>query len=153
MKMDNKYRLEVTVGIFVIIGLLCVGYLTIRLGKLQVIGGNYYAINARFSNIGGLKVGNEVQVSGFVVGRVDAIDINPDDFSVTVKMNILKSVKLTDDSIASIKTSGLIGDKFVKISPGGSDIILEAGETIIDTMPPVDLEDLISKYVFGSVKE
>lgn len=151
--MDNKYRLEVTVGIFVIIGLLCVGYLTIRLGKLQVIGGNYYAINARFSNIGGLKVGNEVQVSGFVVGRVDAIDINPDDFSVTVKMNILKSVKLTDDSIASIKTSGLIGDKFVKISPGGSDIILEAGETIIDTMPPVDLEDLISKYVFGSVKE
>lgn len=151
--MDNKYKIEVMVGIFVLLGLLCVGYLTIKLGKLQLIGGNYYTINARFSNIGGLKEGNEVQVSGVVVGRVDSIELNPDDFSVIVHMNILKNVKLTDDSIASIKTSGLIGDKFVKISPGGSDIVLNAGDTLIDTTPPVDLEELISKYVFGSVKK
>jgi phospholipid/cholesterol/gamma-HCH transport system substrate-binding protein len=149
--MENRYKLELAVGVFVLIGILAVGYLTIRLGKIQLLGGNYYTINARFSNIGGLKVGNEVQVAGVVVGRVESIKLNYEDYSVIVELSVLNNLKLSDDTIASIKTSGLIGDKYVSLSPGGSDEILSPGDTIIDTLPPVDIEELISKYVFGNV--
>jgi phospholipid/cholesterol/gamma-HCH transport system substrate-binding protein len=149
--MENRYKLELAVGVFVLIGILAVGYLTIRLGKIQLLGGNYYTINARFSNIGGLKVGNEVQVAGVVVGRVENIMLNYEDYSVIVELSVLNNVKLSDETIASIKTSGLIGDKYVSLSPGGSDEVLAPGDTIIDTLPPVDIEELISKYVFGSV--
>jgi phospholipid/cholesterol/gamma-HCH transport system substrate-binding protein len=151
--MENKYKLELIVGIFVLIGIIAVGYLTIRLGKVQLLGGNYYNINARFSDIGGLKIGNEVQISGVVVGRVEKIQLNPEEYTVIVTMSIMKNIKLTDDTIASIKTNGLIGDKYVSLSPGGSDEILNPGDTIIDTLPPVDIEELISKYVFGNVSK
>ena len=149
--MENRYKLELIVGIFVLIGIVAVGYLTVRLGKIQLLGGNYYTINARFSDIGGLKVGNEVQISGVVVGRVESIKLNPEEYTVIVNISVFKNVKLTDDTIASIKTSGLIGDKYVSLSPGGSDEILNPNDTIIETLPPVDIEELISKYVFGNV--
>ena len=149
--MENRYKLELIVGIFVLIGIVAVGYLTVRLGKIQLLGGNYYTINARFSNIGGLKVGNEVQISGVVVGRVEKIRLDPEDYNVIINVSVWKDIKLTDDTIASIKTSGLIGDKYVSLSPGGSDEILGPGDMIIETLPPVDIEELISKYVFGNV--
>lgn len=151
--MENRYKLELIVGIFVLIGIVAVGYLTVRLGKIQLLGGNYYTINARFSNIGGLKVGNEVQISGVVVGRVENIRLDPEDYNVIINVSVWKDIKLTDDTIASIKTSGLIGDKYVSLSPGGSDEILQPGDMIIETLPPVDIEELISKYVFGNVSD
>jgi len=151
--MENRYKLELIVGIFVLIGILAVGYLTIRLGKIQLLGGNYYTVNARFSNIGGLKVGNEVQVSGVVVGRVENIMLNYEDYSVIVTLSVLNDIKLSDDTIASIKTSGLIGDKYITLLPGGSDEMLRPGDTIIDTFPPIDIEELISKYIFGNVEK
>ena len=126
--MENRYKLELIVGIFVLIGIVAVGYLTVRLGKIQLLGGNYYTINARFSDIGGLKVGNEVQISGVVVGRVESIKLNPEEYTVIVNISVFKNVKLTDDTIASIKTSGLIGDKYVSLSPGGSDEILNPND-------------------------
>ncbi|GAB6162080.1 outer membrane lipid asymmetry maintenance protein MlaD [Desulfothermus naphthae] len=150
---DKKYYIELTAGIFVFISLLCVGYLTIKLGKMELIGSKYYSIKARFSNITGLKTGNEVRISGVEVGRVKDIILNPKDFYVIVVMEIRKDIKLSDDSIASIKTNGLIGDKYISISPGGSDIYLSPGDIIVDTEPPVDFEELVSKYVFGNVKK
>jgi len=150
---DKKYYIELTAGIFVFISLLCVGYLTIKLGKMELIGNKYYSIKARFSKITGLKTGNEVRISGVEVGRVKDIILNPKDFSVIVVMEIRKDIKLSDDSIASIKTNGLIGDKYISISPGGSDIYLSPGDMIVDTEPPVDFEELVSKYVFGNVKK
>ncbi|WP_461834323.1 outer membrane lipid asymmetry maintenance protein MlaD [Desulfothermus sp.] len=150
---DKKYYIEFTVGIFVFISILCVGYLTIKLGKMELIGSKYYSIKARFSNITGLKTGNEVRISGVEVGRVKDIILNPKDFSAIVVMDIRKDIKLSDDSIASIKTNGLIGDKYISISPGGSDIYLSPGDMIVDTEPPVDFEELVSKYVFGNVKK
>jgi len=150
--MENRYKLELIVGIFVLIGILAVGYLTIRLGKIQLLGGNYYTVNARFSNIGGLKVGNEVQVSGVVVGRVENIMLNYEDYSVIVTLSVLNDIKLSDDTIASIKTSGLIGDKYITLLPGGSDEMLRPGDTIIDTFPPIDIEELISKYILVMLK-
>lgn len=150
---DKKYYIELIAGIFVFISLLCVGYLTIKLGKMELIGSKYYSIKARFSNITGLKTGNEVRISGVEVGRVKDIILNPKDFYVIVVMEIRKDIKLSDDSIASIKTNGLIGDKYISISPGGSDIYLSPGDIIVDTEPPVDVEELVSKYVFGNVKK
>ncbi|MDY6820439.1 MAG: outer membrane lipid asymmetry maintenance protein MlaD [Deferribacterota bacterium] len=151
--MNNRYKLEVLVGIFVLIGLLAVGYLTLRLGQVKVLGGNYYDIKARFSDVGGLKIGNEVQVSGVVVGRVEDIKLNPNDYSVIITMNILKNIKLSDDTMALIKTNGLIGDRYISLLPGGSPITLQGGDIIVDTQPPVDIEELISKYVFGDVSK
>ncbi len=94
-----------------------------------------------------------MRISGVEVGRVKDIILNPKDYSAIVVMEIRKDIKLSDDSIASIKTNGLIGDKYVSISPGGSDIYLSAGDMIVDTEPPVDFEALVSKYVFGNVKK
>lgn len=150
---DKKYYIELTVGVFVFISILCIGYLTVKLGKMELVGDKYYTIKARFSNITGLKTGNEVRISGVEVGRVKKIELNTQDYSAIVYMDIRKDVKLSDDSIASIKTNGLIGDKYITISPGGSEIYLNPGDMIVDTEPPLDFEDLVNKYVFGSVKK
>jgi phospholipid/cholesterol/gamma-HCH transport system substrate-binding protein len=148
----KKYTMETTVGIFVLAGLLCVAYLTVKLGKLEVIGGDTYPVTARFKDVTGLKNGAYVEMAGVRIGRVAGISLDPKDNMALVALDIQKGVHLTDDTIASIKTSGLIGDKFVKISPGGSDDILKPGGLIVETEPAVDLGDLIGKYVFGGVK-
>lgn len=148
----KKYALETTVGIFVLAGLLCVAYLTVKLGKLEVLGGNTYAVQAKFKDVTGLRAGAYVEMAGVRIGRVAGIALDPKDSSPVVTLDIDKGVKLTDDAIASIKTSGLIGDKFVKVSPGGSDSVIGPGGMIVETESSVDLGDLIGKYVFGGVK-
>lgn len=139
------------VGIFVLIGLICVGYLTIKLGKMEVFGSNSYTVEARFSTVSGLRNGANVEIAGVQVGRVSAITLDPQTFLATISMKINNDVMLSEDTMASIKTSGLIGDKFVELTPGGSDDMLAEGSLILDTEPPVDLISLISKYVFGSI--
>ena len=148
----KKYALETTVGMFVLIGLVCVAYLTIKLGKLEIVGGDTYAIKARFKDVTGLKSGAYVEMAGVRIGRVTGIALDPKDNSAMVTLRIQRGVRLSDDTIASIKTSGLIGDKFVKVSPGGSDDALKPGGMIVETESSVDLGDLIGKYVFGGVK-
>ncbi|UJX40809.1 outer membrane lipid asymmetry maintenance protein MlaD [Desulfovibrio sp. JY] len=148
----KKYTMETTVGVFVLAGLLCVAYLTIKLGKLEVINSDSYTVTARFKDVTGLKNGAYVEMAGVRIGRVTGIRLDPKDNMAMVSLDIQKGVRLTDDTIASIKTSGLIGDKFVKVSPGGSDDILKPGGLIVETEPSIDLGDLIGKYVFGGVK-
>jgi len=147
----KKYSLETTVGIFVFIGLLCVGYLTIKLGKMELIGGDNYTLYARFNSVSGLKTDSSVEMAGVEIGRVSKIGLDSERQMALVTLKIHKDVQITDDAIASIKTSGMIGDKFVRIAPGGSDIILQPGEAITETESAIDLEELISKYIFGSV--
>lgn len=147
----KRTSLELAVGVFVFIGMLGVGYLTIRLGKMEVLQGDYYQISARFQNVAGLKAGSSVEIAGVPVGRVSAITVNPENFSAVVTMKIEKRVPLTDDTIASVKTQGLIGDKYIKLSPGGSDTNLKPGDTMVETESAVDLEELISKFVMGKV--
>lgn len=139
------------VGIFVLIGIICVGYLTIRLGKMQLIGGNYYDLNARFMSVSGLKSGAQVEMAGVQIGQVESIELDYEQQVAVVNLKIDKSVELTDDVIASVKTSGLIGDKYINLTPGGSDEILKSGDAITETESALDLEELISKYVFGDV--
>lgn len=148
----KKYAMETSVGIFVLAGLLCVAYLTVKLGKLEVIGGDGYRVTARFKDVTGLKSGAYVEMAGVRIGRVSSIGLDPKDNNALVALVLDKDVHLTDDAMASIKTSGLIGDKFVKISPGGSDDPLKPGGMIVETESSVDLGDLIGKYVFGGVK-
>ncbi len=139
------------VGIFVLIGLLCVGYLTIKLGRMELFGSNGYSITAQFSSVSGLRNGANVEISGVQVGRVTKISLDPSSYLAQVTMQINNGISLSDDTMASIKTSGLIGDRFVELTPGGSTDTLAEGSSITDTEPPVDLIALISKYVFGSI--
>jgi phospholipid/cholesterol/gamma-HCH transport system substrate-binding protein len=148
----RKNSVEIMVGIFVIVGLLCVAYMTVRLGKLDVLGGKYYTLKARFSSITGLKPGSSVEMLGMQIGQVKAFSMDQENQMAIVEMKIKGDIKIYDDAIASIKTSGLIGDKYVKIDAGGSEDVLEPGGTIADTESPIDIEELISKYVFGDVK-
>ncbi len=143
--------METIVGIFVFIGLLCVGYLTIKLGKMELIGGDNYVLYARFNSVSGLKTDSSVEMAGVEIGRVGKIGLDSERQMALVTLKIHKDVQITDDAIASVKTSGMIGDKFIKITPGGSDIILQSGGTLTETESAIDLEELISEYIFGSV--
>ena len=143
-------KLEFIVGVFVLVGIVCLGYLSIKLGKLELIGGNVYEVVAQFNTASGLKNGSSVEIAGVEVGRVRAITLNEDRAAVTLAVD--NKVKLYTDTIASIKTRGIIGEKFLALSPGGGGDPLKPGDTIRDTESGLDLEELVSQYVHGNVK-
>jgi phospholipid/cholesterol/gamma-HCH transport system substrate-binding protein len=144
-------RLELSVGIFVLLGLAAVAYLTMKLGTGSTVGGDSYLVEARFTNVGGLHGGSSVSLAGVTVGRVEGIRIDPADYCAIATMRIKSAVRLPTDSMASIKTTGLIGDKFVALSPGADEAYLEPGTRITMTESSVDIESLIGKMAFGSV--
>ena len=148
----QKSSLETAVGIFMFLGLVCVGYLTVSLGNVDWLGNSYYTLNARFTSVSGLKPGASVEIAGVPIGHVDSISLDPVKKVALVQLKIQKKIVLTDDVIASIKTAGLIGDKYIMLTPGGSDRILHNGGWITETESAVDLEDIISKFVFGSAE-
>ncbi len=149
--MQQSRSVEIGVGVFVLIGLLAVGYLTIRLGKLELLGDNYYALHARFTSVGGLKTGAYVELAGVPIGQVKAIRLDPERLVAEVDLKIHDGVELPDDSIAAIRTSGLIGDRYIEVSPGGSLDLLADGKFFTETQSAVDLTELVGKYVFGGV--
>ncbi|MBN2126741.1 MAG: outer membrane lipid asymmetry maintenance protein MlaD, partial [Deltaproteobacteria bacterium] len=138
-----------SVGLFIIAGILCLGYLSVKLGKMEIMGSGGYEVYALFPNSGGLKTGSSVTVAGVEVGRVKGIGL--EDYQARIVMNLSDNVKIQEDAIASIKTKGLIGEKFVEITPGGSDTLIGPGGRIRETQPAVDFEQLISNYVFGKI--
>ena len=148
--MKREY-VEVAVGLFVLIGMLCIGYMTIRLGKWDIFSSREYVLKARFTSITGVKKGARVEISGIPVGKVGGFYLEPKAEVAIVELLIKKEYKITSDVIASIKTSGIIGDKYIKLTPGGSDDVLKDGDMITDTESGVDVEELISKFVFGKV--
>ncbi|XPV76580.1 MAG: outer membrane lipid asymmetry maintenance protein MlaD [Desulfovibrio sp.] len=147
----SNFTKETAVGIFVFIGLIFISYMTVKLGDVQLFSDNFYELHAEFNDITGLRAKAPVQMYGVDVGYVSAISLNQKDGVAEVVLKLRKDVILTDDAIASVKTSGLIGDKFVKITPGGVGDELKPGDIIFETESSVDLEELISKYVFGGV--
>jgi phospholipid/cholesterol/gamma-HCH transport system substrate-binding protein len=147
----KQASIELGVGIFVLIGIICVGYLTIQLGKMEVFGEDYYFLNAKFHSVTGLKPGSQVEIAGVKVGQVDSINLDQEDHMAVVRLKILKGIILTDDAIASVKTTGLIGDKYIKLTPGGSEETLKPDDVITETESALDIEELISKYAFGDV--
>ena len=146
----RKIDLELIVGLFIMVGIIALCYISVKLGKMEWVGGSGYQVTAVFPGLGGLKVGATVEIAGVEIGRVKNISLN-DDYQASVILDINKEIKLQDDSIASIKTKGLLGEKFVEIVPGGEDEIIKDGGKIYDTEPPIDLQELIAKYIFGKV--
>ena len=145
----EKTKLELVVGGFVLVGILCLAYLSIKLGKLEMVGGNVYEVEAQFNSASGLKPGTAVEIAGVEVGRIRGITLIEDRAKVILAVN--SSVKLYTDTIASIKSRGIIGEKFLSLSPGGGGDPLKPGDTIRDTESGLDLEQLVGQFVHGKV--
>ena len=150
--MNEKQHTEMLVGIFLLIGIIAITFLALRIGDFQLLNNQQYIIKAEFTSVSGLKKGAHVEIAGVSVGRVTNIIFNPETYLAEVHIAIEDSIQVPDDSIASIRTSGIIGDKFLKISPGGSDNIIGPNMIILETEPSINLEELISKYIFESGK-
>ncbi len=148
--MNEKQHIELLIGIFMLAGLIAISFLALRMGDIGLFNDDQYTINAKFTSASGLKSGAYVEMAGVIVGKVKQITFDPDDYLAVVDISINNNIKIPEDSIASIRTSGIIGDKFLKLSPGGSDVYLEPDMEIIETEPSINLEELISKYIFES---
>ena len=146
----NHTRTEIIVGLFVLLGIACLGYLAIKLGKLEVFGATGYTIVADFPSVAALKVGDPVEIAGVKVGRVDSLGLSEDD-RARIQLRLNDGVKLQEDVIASVRARGLIGDKFVLLTPGASEKIIPPGGKIRETESPPDIPDLIGKIVGGDL--
>lgn len=147
--MKAKWDVEFAVGVFLLLGILALGYLSIDLARMEVVGKGGYTVFARFSSVEGLKPGTLVEIAGVEVGRVKAIELQ--NYRARVQFTIRDDVKLPEDTIASIRTKGLLGEKYVRLSPGGSDQFIKPGGEIFETEAPINLEELIASFVFGKI--
>jgi phospholipid/cholesterol/gamma-HCH transport system substrate-binding protein len=145
----QRFNFEIAVGLFVVLGLFALGYLSFKLGQVQIGAGNTYTLTAVFSTVAGLQPSATVEIAGVTIGRVDRIGL--EDFAAVVTMRLDASVRLQDDAIASIRTRGLIGEKFIRITPGGSDRLLPPGGRLREVETPLDFEDLIGRFIQGKL--
>jgi phospholipid/cholesterol/gamma-HCH transport system substrate-binding protein len=145
----NQKRTELIVGIFVVAGVICLGYLAIRLGKVEILGNQGYIVYADFASVAGLKPGDSVEIAGVKIGRVEGISLAEDRARLALRID--DELKLPEDTIASVRSRGLIGDKFVLLSPGASDKPLGPKGQIRETESPPDISDLIGKFVGGDL--
>ena len=148
----KKYSNETIVGIFVVLGLAAISFMAVRIGNVSIAGDKTYSLYAPFSTVSGLRVGNSIEMMGMEIGRVATFKMDQEKQQAIVELRINKDIEIFDDAIASIKTAGLIGDKYVEIDPGGGGDQLGDGDTIIETESPVDIMELVSKYAFGDVE-
>lgn len=149
----SKRKIEFYVGLFSIIGLICMGYLVIVLGEIDLGKSKRYTVFGYFSSVSGLKPGARVEMVGVKIGTVSTIAIDEERMMAKLELSIDKNIHLTEDSIASVKTSGIIGLKYIEISPGGSDIMLEPGEEIYNTESSLDVEGLVRQFIFDNNKK
>jgi phospholipid/cholesterol/gamma-HCH transport system substrate-binding protein len=147
-----KNSIDFLVGLFMIVGFVAFGYLALQLGEVSLFSDNKnYTITAQFDNIAGVKKGASVQISGVVVGQVTKIWLDEDGLA-NVALQLSKDIALSIDSMASVKSQGLIGDKFIALSLGGDEELFKDGGILTDTESSLDIESLISKFAFGKVK-
>ena len=148
----NNRKIEFLVGCFVLVGLLAVLYLAIQVGSARFFGSDHYTLEARFSSAAGVNPGSRVEIAGVRVGTVKEIRLN-EAFYAIVTLELPKELQFDDDTIASVKTAGLIGDRFIELSPGGSGFPLEPGDMIVDTEAAMDIEGLISRFALGGIDD
>lgn len=149
----ERWTMETYVGLFVVAGLAGMFYLATKMGEVGVFTPETYTVKARFASVSGLKEGGFVELAGVRVGKVRKIELDPGAYEAVVSLDISKDVELQEDSIASIRTAGIIGDRYVKLTPGGADLVLEDGDEIIETESAISIEELVSKYIFEGDKE
>ena len=147
-----KYTLlDLTVGTFVLAGLLALAYLALSIGGGTLVGGDTVTIRARFTNLGGIAPGASVLMSGVAIGKVEKVELD-EHFGAIATLRVRKNIPLPSDTMAAVRSSGLIGEKHIALTPGADETLLKPNELIIDTESSVDLESLISRFAFGGVK-
>lgn len=145
----KKLSTEFIVGLFLLTGIAAVMYLSIVVSGVAGFGSDGYRLKAIFENSSGLKRGAIIEIAGVKVGQVKSIVLDPETQESVVWLEIDQAVEVQDDAVASIRTAGIIGDKFVKITVGGGDL-LDDGDEIIETEPSISIEELVSKYIFDT---
>lgn len=149
----RRYSKETIVGLFMLAGLACIGYLALQLGDLGLFADDSYPLSAHFQRVTGLRPGSAVVMHGLEIGRVGRLGLDPEQRFAVVELRIRRGIRVYDDAIASIKTEGLIGDRYVSIDPGGSGEVLQPGDRIFETESPTEIMDLVGRYAFGDVKK
>jgi len=143
----KKLSTEFIVGLFLIVGIAAVTYLSVVISGVSGFGSEGYQLKASFENSSGLKKGAVIEIAGVKVGQVKSIELDFETQESMIWLEINQGVEVQDDAVASIRTAGIIGDKFIKISPGGGDLLVN-GDEIIETEPAISIEELVSKYIF-----
>jgi phospholipid/cholesterol/gamma-HCH transport system substrate-binding protein len=148
--MMKNINTEMIVGLFMLAGFLAFGYISLQMGEFSIFDlQRNYGLEAEFDNVSGLKVGAAVEIAGVSVGKVSKIELGEQGLA-RVGILINQGVKISADAIASIRTQGLIGDKYIKIIQGADEEMLADGDAIFDTQSSIDFEALVSKYIFES---
>jgi phospholipid/cholesterol/gamma-HCH transport system substrate-binding protein len=145
----KKSNLELLVGLFMIAGVLGLAYLSIGIAKNEFFAAGGYEVRARFSNVSGIRSGSPVMIAGVEIGRIKKVQLQ--DYEADVTLEIQPEIKLQEDAMASVKTKGLIGEKYIEITPGAADKLVAQGGLLHNTEPAMDIEGLISKFVHGSL--
>jgi len=145
--MGDYKRIEITVGIFVFIGILSMVYMALKLGEVGGLGVSGYTLEAKFDDIGGVRAGADVMIAGVIVGRVEEVALAGED-EAALMLRIDEGVHITTDAIASVRTKGIIGDRYLRVSQGADEEYLKEGDEIEETESVLNLEDLIGKYIF-----
>jgi len=149
----NEYKkIEMIVGAFVLVGIISISWMAVKLGQIGGLGASGYAVEAVFDDAGGMRSGSDVMMAGVVIGRVGNVVIN-EDSDAKLTLMIDNEIVLTSDAIASVRTKGIIGERYIRISQGGDDEMLQAGDEIEETESAINIEDLVSKYIFSSSEE
>lgn len=148
----NNRTIEFLVGSFVLIGLAAVLYLAIQVGSARYLGGDSYELQARFTSVSGVNAGSRVEIAGVPVGTVKEVVLD-ENFYAMVTLELPNTLELDEETIASVKTAGLIGDRFIQLSPGGFGEMLADGDMIVDTESALDIEGLISRFALGGIDE
>ncbi len=146
--MQAYRKVEISVGLFVFLGLLSIGWLALKIGQVGGVGSSGYTLSADFDDVGGVRKGSDIMMAGVIIGRVDTVALTNSDHA-SVVLRIHDGVKIADDSFASVRTKGIIGDRYIRITQGSDDTFLKAGEEIEETESAINIEDLISKYIFS----
>jgi len=145
----KKLSLEFMVGLFLLVGIGAITYLSVVVSGISGLGSDGYQLVASFENSSGLKRGAVIEIAGVKVGQVKSIALDPETQESKIWLSIDQGIEIQDDAVASIRTAGIIGDKFIKISTGGGDPLVD-GDEIIETEPSISIEELVSKYMFDS---
>jgi len=149
----NEYKkIELVVGAFVLAGIISISWMAVKLGQIGGIGASGYALEAVFEDAGGMRSGSDVMLAGVVIGRVSDVVINKESEAMLTLL-IHDDISITADAIASVRTKGIIGERYVRISQGGDDTLLQSGDEIEETESAINIEDLVSKYIFSSSEE
>jgi len=146
--MQAYRRIEISVGLFVFLGLLSIGWLALKIGQVGGIGSSGYTLSANFDDVGGVRKGSDIMMAGVIIGRVDSVTLTNNDHA-SVILRIHDGIKIREDSDALIRTKGIIGDRYIRITQGEEDSFLKAGDEIEETESAINIEDLISKYIFS----